>query len=73
MKRRIRWFLYSPPAWIVDHTTAEDRRTFGFWSFVVSLICFPIFGRISLYISSLSLLALIPNFTAETPKEDEDE
>jgi len=67
----IRRLLYGPPAWIVDHTSAEDRRTFGFWTFVLSVVTFPIFGRVVLYVSTLSLLALIPNFVSETPKEDE--
>lgn len=73
MKQKIRRFLYGPPAWIVEHTNAEDRRMFGFWTFVISVLLFPVFGKVVLYVSTLSLLALIPNFTAETPVEDEDE
>lgn len=68
----IHTFFYGPPNWIVKHTTAEDRRMFGFWTFVISVAMFPLFGDVVLYVSALSLLALIPNFTAETPVEAED-
>lgn len=63
--------LYAPPDWIVEHTTARDRRTFGFWCIVVSVLLFPIFGGAVRYVSLLSLVALIPNVSAETPVEQE--
>jgi hypothetical protein len=64
--------LYSPPAWIVDNTTAEDRRMFGFWTLVLSAIGAIFFGRAVLYVTILSVIALIPNFASETPAETED-
>lgn len=65
----MRRFFYGPPDWIVTHTTAEDRRMFGFWTFVVSVTLAPFLGTLVLFVTGLSLLALIPNFTAETPVE----
>lgn len=63
--------LYAPPDWLVENTTARDRRTFGFWCIVVSVLLFPIFGGAVRYVSLLSLVALIPNVSAETPVEQE--
>lgn len=45
---------------------------FGFWTFVVSLLLAPIFGNLVFFVTVLSLLALIPNFTSETPVETEE-
>jgi len=67
----VRRFLYGPPNWVVAHFNSEDRRMFGFWTFVISVATFPIFGGVVFYVSALSLLALIPNFSAETPVEVE--
>lgn len=44
---------------------------FGFWTVVIALVTYPIFGKYVLYVSALSVVALIPNFTAETPVEEE--
>lgn len=68
----MRRLLYSPPAWIVDHTSAEDRRMFGFWTLVLSAIGAAFFGSKVLYVTILSVIALIPNFASETPAETED-
>jgi hypothetical protein len=67
----IRDILYGPPNWLVSHTSAEDRRMFGFWTFLVAVIGAVFFGRTVLYVSVLSIIALIPNFSSETPVEDE--
>lgn len=45
---------------------------FGFWTFVVSLALAPFLGSLVYFVTALSLLALIPNFTSETPVETEE-
>jgi hypothetical protein len=64
--------LYGPPNWIVAHFTTEDRRMIGFWTIVLSAIGALFFGRSVLYVTVISILALIPNFASETPVEEED-
>jgi hypothetical protein len=44
---------------------------FGFWCVVVAAILTPIFGQKVLYVTILSVVALIPNFSSETPVEEE--
>lgn len=66
-----RW-LHGPPDWIVSKLSARDRRTFGFWTVVMSAVGAVFFGRQVLYVTILSVVALIPNFTSETPTEDEE-
>jgi hypothetical protein len=65
--------IYGPPDWLVKHTTARDRRAFGFWTIVLSIIGAFFFGRQVLYVTILSILALIPNLSSETPVEEEEE
>lgn len=70
-----RWLTrvwYGPWDWLVAHTTSRDRRAFGGWSLVGAIIGALFFGRAVLYVTFLSLLALMPNLTAETPVETED-
>ena len=67
----MRRIVYGPPNWLVDRMSAEDRRAFGFWTLVVAILGTPFFGREVLYVTVLSLVALIPNFTSETPVEIE--
>ena len=64
--------LYGPPNWIAHSFTAEQRRMFAFWSFVIACALTPLFGRTVLFVTILSLLALTSNFSAETPVEEED-
>jgi hypothetical protein len=45
---------------------------FGFWTVVFATIGAFFFGRAVLYVTVLSVLALIPNFSTETPVEEED-
>lgn len=71
MRRVIRVALYGPPNWLVDKFSSEDRRMFGFWTIVVSLALYPFFGRYVLFVSALSIIALIPNYASETPVEVE--
>ena len=64
--------IYHFPAdWLVTHTTARDRRAFGFWTLVFSVLGTIFFGSAVLWVSILSVVALIPNITAETPVEHE--
>lgn len=67
----LRRFLYGPPNWLVTKFSSEDRRMFGFWNVVIAAALTPIFGRAVLYVTILSVLALIPNFSSETPVEEE--
>lgn len=64
------WF--GPPEWIVAHFPARQRRAFGFWVVVFAVTGNFIFGRYVLWVSWLSAVALIPNFTTETPVVQED-
>lgn len=64
--------IYGPPDWLVTRFSSRDRRAFGFWTFILASIGAAFFGRIVFYVTILSLLALIPNFTSETPVEQED-
>lgn len=63
----LRPILYRPPKWIVSRFEQEDRMVFGFWTFVFSVAGVPFFGKEVLYVTILSCVALIPNFTSETP------
>lgn len=64
--------IYGPPNWLVDKFSSEDRRAFGFWTIILASIGAVFFGRQVLYVTILSVVALIPNFTSETPVETED-
>lgn len=67
----MRRIFYGPPNWLVTRFSAEDRRMFGFWTVVFAAAGTPLFGNKVLYVTILSVVALIPNFTAETPVEEE--
>lgn len=45
---------------------------FGFWTLVFAAAGAVVFGRAVLYVTVLSVIALIPNFASETPAETED-
>lgn len=64
--------VYGPPNWVVQKFTVEDRRAFGFWTVIFAAVGACFFGREVLYVTVLSVVALIPNFTSETPVEAED-
>lgn len=64
--------LYGPPNWMVTKFSSEDRRMFGFWTIILSAVGAVFFGREVLYVTILSIVALIPNFASETPVETED-
>jgi hypothetical protein len=45
---------------------------FGFWTIVLSIVGAIFFGREVLYVTILSIVALVPNFASETPVEEEE-
>jgi hypothetical protein len=63
--------FYGPPNWIITKFSAEDRRTFGFWVIIFAIVGSIFFGSSVLWVTILSVIALIPNFTTETPMEAE--
>jgi hypothetical protein len=63
----------TPPNWLVDKFDSDDRRMFGFWTIILAVIGAIFFGRQVLYVTILSIIALIPNYASETPVETEDE
>ena len=67
----MRRVFYGPPNWLVDRFSTEDRRMFGFWTIVAATLGAFFFGREVLYVTALSIVALIPNFASETPVESE--
>ena len=46
---------------------------FGFWTIVLAAIGAVFFGNKVLYVTVLSIVALIPNYASETPVETEEE
>jgi len=67
-----KWF-YGPPDWLVTKFSSRQRRAFGFWTVVVAAGLAPILGNFVWYVTILSVVALIPNFSTETPVEEEGE
>ena len=68
----VRRVLYGPPNWLVLKFSAEDRRMFGFWTIIFAVIGTIMWGSQVLWVSVLSVVALIPNYASETPVETED-
>jgi hypothetical protein len=46
---------------------------FGFWTIIFSIIGAVFFGSAVLYVTILPIVALIPNYAAETPVETEND
>lgn len=67
----MRRLVYGPPDWLVGRFDSRDRRAFGFWTLILAAIGAAFFGRAVLYVTILSVLALVPNFASETPVEEE--
>ena len=57
----------------MDKFCSRDRRAFGFWTIIFSIVGAIFFGRQVLYVTILSIIALIPNYASETPVETEDD
>lgn len=68
----MRRVFYGPPNWLVGKFSVEDRRMFGFWSIIAAAVGAVFFGRAVLYVTILSIVALIPNYASETPVETEE-
>lgn len=68
----IRRAVYGPPNYLVTKFCAEDRRMFGFWTIILAIVGAFFFGREVLYVTILSIVALIPNYASETPVETEE-
>lgn len=68
----VKRLYFGPPNWLVMKFNSEDRRAFGFWNVVCAAVGAFFFGSKVWYVTILSVLALIPNFTTETPVESED-
>jgi len=64
--------IYGPPDWVVNKFDSRDRRAFGFWTLLLSAIGAVFWGHQVLYVTILSVLALVPNFSSETPVEEEE-
>lgn len=69
MRKYARRVFFGPPNWLVAKFNAEIRRAFGFWCVVLAAVGTIPFGSKVLYVTILSVVALIPNFTSETPVE----
>lgn len=67
----VRLVIYGPPDWLVTKFDSRQRRAFGFWTFLLAVVLTPFIGRTVLGVYALSVLALIPNFSSETPVEVE--
>lgn len=65
--------FFGPPDWLVRKFSSRARRAFGFWTLLLAAVGAIFFGRQVLYVTVLSVLALVPNFSSETPVESEDE
>jgi hypothetical protein len=64
--------FHGPPDWLVARFDARARRAFAFWTFVAAVAGAFLWGRTVLYVTILSILALLSNFAAETPAEPEE-
>lgn len=64
--------IFGPPDWLVKKFNARIRRAFGFWVIVFAAIGTIFWGREVMYVTILSVLALVPNYTSETPVETEE-
>lgn len=71
MRQAFALVYHGPADWLVAHTSARDRRSFGFWNVVFAVAGTPFFGSKTLYVTILSIVALFPNVTSETPVEGE--
>jgi hypothetical protein len=67
----VRLVYYGPPDWLITKFSIEDRRAFGFWVIILACVGALFFGDRVLYVTVLSIVALIPNYTSETPVEIE--
>jgi hypothetical protein len=69
----IKKLIFGPPDYLVHKFDSRTRRAFGFWTLVLSAGGAIFWGRTVLYVSVVSVLALVPNFSSETPVEKEED
>lgn len=72
VKRHLALAFFGPPDWLIGKVSARTRRAFGFWTVILAVMGAFIWGRAVLYVTVLSVVALIPNFSSETPVEVEE-
>jgi len=70
-RRALELAVYAIPDSLVDRFDSRDRRAFGFWTLVGAIVGSFFFGRTVLWVTILSVVALVPNFSSETPVETE--
>lgn len=63
--------IFGPPDWLVNKFDSHIRRAFGFWTFILAGIGSIFWGREVLYVTVITVLGLVPTFSAETPVEEE--
>ena len=68
----MRRIVYGPSNWLAFKFTSEDRRAFGLWTIILAAVGAIFWGREVLYVTVLSIVALIPNYASETPVEVEE-
>ena len=68
----IKRVYFGPPDWLVGKFSSRSRRAFGFWTLLLAGIGAIFWGREVMYVTILSVLALVPNFSSETPVEEEE-
>jgi hypothetical protein len=61
----------GPSNWLVKQVGVEDRRAFGFWTIIFAIVGSIWWNSFVWWVVVLSILALIPNYAAETPVEQE--
>ena len=69
---------HGPGDWFSTRFSSRDRRSFGFWTFVLSVVGTIVLQVLGvrdaiwfLWLAVLSVFALYPNFSSETPVEIE--
>lgn len=67
----VKRIIFGPPDWVVNKFDSRHRRAFGFWTLIFAAIGAVFWGSEVLYVTILSVFALVPNFSAETPVEEE--
>jgi hypothetical protein len=75
LKRILRYIgkqLCRPSDWLITKTDARARRAIGFWTIICSAIGAIFWGRTLLFLTIISILALVPNYLSETPVEKEE-
>jgi hypothetical protein len=62
---------YGPPDFFATRFNSRSRRAFGFWVVVAAIEHLPVLRRYVFYVAPSRVVALIPNYTTETPTDVE--